>query len=206
MGPIFRFVSFRFVSFLFRFVSFHFPYGVILTGNRGRVPYTLHAAHTCEYGLTSQFAHRWATVLSRWAYSWSPLCRDPLKLEPSRQRYSKHNDRCPAIGCTRPYPRDGIGVSPQMHDHTICMRSHQSYSHHLMNITPCHVFMLTCHSHSHFVTYHTYSQRGYVSCNLPYFMSYNSFSYIPILIQQAIIVQGSHIVTCIHITSTKQHK
>ena len=37
----------------FRFVSFHFPYGVILTDNRGHVPYTLHAAHTCEYGLTS---------------------------------------------------------------------------------------------------------------------------------------------------------
>ena len=37
----------------FRFVSFHFPYSVILTGNRGHVPYTLHTAHTCEYGLTS---------------------------------------------------------------------------------------------------------------------------------------------------------
>ena len=52
------------------------------------------------------------------------LIPGPVKTRTSRQRYAKHNDRCSAIGCTRPYPRDGIGVSPQIHEHTICMRSH----------------------------------------------------------------------------------
>ena len=109
--------------------------------------------------------------------------RDPLKLEPSRQRYAKHNDRCPAIGCTRPYPRDGIGVSPQMHEHTICMRSPLVLQLSLMNITPCHVSYL--HVILIFISLRIiHIPKGVMfSCSLPYFMSHNSCSYIQIFIQ-----------------------
>ena len=53
-------------------------YGAVLMGKFGRVPYTLHTAHTWEYGLTSLFAHRWATFLVRRAYTRSSLDRTPV--------------------------------------------------------------------------------------------------------------------------------
>ena len=59
---------------IFRFVSFHFPYGVVLTGNRGRVLYTLHTAHTKLV----------RTPLGHFPYLvgilWEPLMLDLLKL------------------------------------------------------------------------------------------------------------------------------
>ena len=36
-------------------ISVYFSYGTILIGHLGCVPDTLHRAHTCVYGLTSQF-------------------------------------------------------------------------------------------------------------------------------------------------------
>ena len=61
------------------YLSFRFSYDAVVTDNFGRVPYTLHTAHTCEYGLTSQFAHRWATFLVKQAYSGSFLGHTPVR-------------------------------------------------------------------------------------------------------------------------------
>ena len=50
-------------------ISVYFSYDTILIGQLGCVPYTLHTAHTFEYGLTRQFAHRWFSFLVGRAFS-----------------------------------------------------------------------------------------------------------------------------------------
>ena len=72
-----------------------------------------------------------------------------------------------------------------MHEHTRCMRSLLVLQLSLMNITPVtfsclHVILILISLH---IIHIDISWRGYVSCNLPYFMSYNSCNYIQIFIQ-----------------------
>ena len=63
---------------MFRFVSFRFSYGVVLTGNRGHVPYTLHSPYVRVW------AHQLVcTPLGHFLYPvgilWESLMSGPVK-------------------------------------------------------------------------------------------------------------------------------
>ena len=117
-----------------------------------------------------------------------------LKLKPSRQRYAKHNDRCPAIGCTRPYPRDGIGVSPK------CMSTQYAWG-----PTSPTVIINEHNPRSRFHAYMSFSFSflyiSYIFLTGLCFMQFTVFHVIQFMFKysykQAIIVQGPHVVTCI---------